>query len=43
MHATPVDPSEVPIRNRAVLVCGVGLAALTILAVVVATIVAMAR
>ncbi len=43
MHATPADPGDVPIRNRLVLACGIGLAALTVLAVLVAMIVALTR
>jgi hypothetical protein len=40
--ANLADP-DVPIRNRAVLVCGVGLALLTFVVIVVAMIVALVR
>jgi hypothetical protein len=40
--ANLADP-DVPIRNRVVLVCGIGLALLTFLAIVIAMIVALAR
>ena len=36
-------PVPVPVRSRAVLACGLGLAGLTVLAVVVATVLALVR
>lgn len=39
----PLQPDDVPVRNRLVLVVGIGLVALTILAMVVAMIVALGR
>lgn len=36
----PADPSAIPIRNRAALICGIGLAVATLVALLLAAIVA---